>query len=81
PRSPIYAFTSNKKLLKKLPLIWGINAFYFPVYNDIDKAISHSINVLRQKGELSKGDRVIHVGSTPLTSKSHTNMIKFSEVT
>ncbi|MFO7790484.1 MAG: pyruvate kinase, partial [Bacteroidales bacterium] len=81
PRSPIYAFTSNSKLLKKLPLIWGINAFYFPVYNDIDKAISHSINVLKQEGALKKGDRVVHVGSTPLTSKSHTNMIKFSKVT
>ncbi len=80
PEAPIYAFTSNKKLLKKLPLIWGINAFYFPVYNDIDKAIAHSIDVLKKEGAIKKGDRVVHVGSTPLTSKSHTNMIKFSEV-
>jgi pyruvate kinase len=80
PEAPIYAFTSNKKLLKKLPLIWGINAFYFPVYNDIDKAIAHSIDVLKKEGAIKKGDRVVHVGSTPLTSKSHTNMIKLSEV-
>ncbi|MGM0649647.1 MAG: pyruvate kinase [Bacteroidota bacterium] len=80
PAAPIYAFTSNKKLLKSLPLIWGLNTFYFPVFNDIDKAIAYSIDILKQKSLLEPGDNIVHVASTPLTSKSRTNMIKLSRV-
>jgi pyruvate kinase len=80
PKAAIYAFTYNKPLMKRLPLVWGISTYYFPVFNDIDKAIAYSIDVLKKEGLLESGDVVIHVGSTPLTAKAETNMIKLSIV-
>ncbi|MFP4662938.1 MAG: pyruvate kinase [Bacteroidales bacterium] len=80
PKANMYAFTWNKKLLKRLPLLWGMNAYYMADFDDIDNAIDFSISVLKKKGLLEKGDKVIHVGSTPLTSKASTNMIKLSQV-
>jgi pyruvate kinase len=80
PKAAIYAFTYNKPLMKRLPMVWGISTYYFPVFNDIDKAIAYSIDVLKKEGLLESGDVVIHVGSTPLTAKAETNMIKLSIV-
>jgi pyruvate kinase len=78
PKAEIHAFTFNKALIRKLPLVWGVNAHYFPVFNDTDQAIEYTINILKDEGILQTGDIAIHVGSTPLTAKSDTNMIKLS---
>lgn len=80
PKSEIYAFTSNKDLMRQLPLCWGITSYYFPLFDSIDKAIEHSINILKEKKLIESGDLVIHVASTPLTAKASTNMIKLTKV-
>jgi pyruvate kinase len=80
PKSNIYAFTNNKKLLHKISLVWGIMPFYLNTYNQLDKAIHESIEMLKDKKLLTDGDCVIHVGSTPLSLHGRTNMMKISYV-
>jgi pyruvate kinase len=80
PEASIYAFTNNKKLLHKISLVWGIRPFYLHTYNDLDKAIQDSIEMLRDKKLLTEGDCVIHVGSTPLNLHGRTNMMKVSKI-
>jgi len=80
PKSNIYAFTNNKNLLHKISMIWGIQSFYLTTYNDLDKAIHKSIEILRDKKLLTDGDCVIHVGSTPLDLHGRTNMMKVSKI-
>ncbi len=80
PKAEIFTFTANKDLLRVLPLLWGVNTFYFPIFDSIDEAIEYSINKLLNKGLISKGDLVIHIASTPITAKDRTNMIKLSRV-
>jgi pyruvate kinase len=79
-KSKIYAFTSNKKLLNKISMVWGIQPFYLSTYDDLDKAIQESIEMLKDKKLLTKGDCVIHVGSTPLNLHGRTNMMKASMI-
>jgi pyruvate kinase len=76
PKTKIFAFTSNKKLLRKLSLVWGVEAFYIKEYIQIDEAITHSIEILKQKQEVNDGDIIVHLGSTPLNQKGRTNMLK-----
>jgi len=78
PKAKIYAFTSNKKLLNKISMVWGIQPFYLSTYDDLDKAIQDSIEILKAEKLLKEGDRVIHVGSTPLILHGSTNMTKVS---
>ena len=78
PKSKIYAFTNNKKLLHKISMVWGIRPFYLNTYNDSDKAIHESVEMLKDKKLLTEGDCVIHVGSTPLNLQGSTNMMKVS---
>jgi pyruvate kinase len=80
PKAEIFVFTANKKLLRRLPLLWGVTTFHFPLFDSIDKAIEFSIAHLLEKGLVQKGDLVIHVASTPITAKDRTNMIKLSRV-
>jgi len=80
PKSKIYAFTNNKKLLHKISMVWGIRPFYLNTYNDLDKAIHDSIKILKENKLLVKGDCVIHVGSTPLSLHGRTNMMKVSYI-
>jgi pyruvate kinase len=80
PKSNIYAFTNNKKLLHKISLVWGVRPFYLGAYNQLDKAIQESIEILKAKNLLAEGDCVVHVGSTPLNLHGRTNMMKVSYV-
>lgn len=80
PKAEIFVFTANITLLRRMNLLWGVNTFYFPLFDSIDKAIDYSIAHLLDKGLVQKGDLVIHVASTPITAKDRTNMIKLSRV-
>ena len=80
PKACIFAFTNNRKLLRRMSLVWGIRPFYLDTYDHLDKAINDSISILKDNGVLEKGDCVIHVGSTPLNLHGRTNMLKVSWV-
>jgi pyruvate kinase len=80
PESNIFVFTSNKELIAKLSLVWGVKAFYFNQYENIDNAVDYSIDFLVKEGYLENEDIVIHVASTPLYEKGRTNMLKLSYV-
>lgn len=80
PKARIYAFTGNPKLLRKLPLLWGLRTFYTPYIENIDQAVEYSIKFLLDNNFIEKGDFVIHVASTPLRLKDRANMIKLSRV-
>ena len=80
PKAKIYGFTSNKKLLNKISMVWGIQPFYLSTYYNLDMAIQDSIEMLKDKKLLKKGDCVIHVGSTPLRLHGSTNMMKVSYI-
>jgi pyruvate kinase len=80
PEACIYAFTNNIKVLHKISLVWGIKPFYLKNYDQLDKAIQDSIEILKEKKLLAEGDCVIHVGSTPLSLHGRTNMMKLSYV-
>jgi pyruvate kinase len=80
PKADIFAFTSNKNILKKLPLLWGVNIYHHPRFETIDEAIEYSINFLLKEGLIKKGDLVVHIASTPLKARDKTNMIKLSKV-
>jgi pyruvate kinase len=80
PNACIYVFTRNQSLLRKMSLVWGVRAFPFIEHNILDEAIQHSIKFLKANNEISEGDVIVHVGSTPVEEKGQTNMIKLSYV-
>lgn len=80
PKSDIFVFTSNKTLLRRMSLLWGVRAFYFEEDKNIEEAIQYSIDFLKERRLISDDNVVIHVGSTPQYRKGKANMIRVSYV-
>jgi len=80
PDVNIFAFTDNRRLLRKLSAVWGVRAFYSEVYENIDDYIEHSISKLLELKLIQDEDVIVHVGSTPILERGRTNMIKLSYV-
>tara|TARA_B110000305_G_scaffold188381_1_gene210060 strand:+ start:2413 stop:3831 length:1419 start_codon:yes stop_codon:yes gene_type:complete len=80
PRALIIVFTSNKKILTQLSLIWGVRGFYYNKRISTDNTISEIKKILKRKGILEKGDMVINIASMPIESLGNSNMLKLSNV-
>ncbi|XOV90888.1 MAG: pyruvate kinase [Bacteroidota bacterium] len=80
PKSNIFIFTSNRKLLRQLSLVWGVAGFYYEKFEGIDETMNELEVFLCQNGCLEKGDIFINTASMPLHWKGHTNMLRIDLV-
>lgn len=80
PKSPVFAFTPSEHLLSQLQIVKGVNAFYLKPEISINDAISHSIDILKQKKLVNENDVLVFVGSIPMKERGKTNMMKIIRV-
>ncbi len=80
PRAGIYVFTSNRKILTQLNLVWGVRAFYYNKRISTDHTISDIKDFMISEGYLKTGDLFINIASIPLEDLGSSNMIKLSQV-
>jgi pyruvate kinase len=80
PESHIYVFTSNRKILTQLNLVWGVRAFFYNKRISTDHTIADIKYLMKEEGYLHSGDVVINVASIPLEDLGGTNMLKLSYV-
>jgi len=78
PYADIFIFTENKKLLNQINLIWGVRGYYYDKFVSTDQSIDDTLNILKDKDCISKGDVVIHTGTLPVIRKQRTNMIRLT---
>jgi pyruvate kinase len=80
PNANVFVFTSNKKILTQMNLVWGVKAFYYDKMVSTDQTISDIRFFLKKNGHVSEGDYIIHLASMPIAEQGMTNMIKLSKV-
>jgi pyruvate kinase len=80
PKSEIFVFSSNKKLLSTLSLVWGVSSFYYDKTISTDHTIADIKNLLKEKGYAESGDLIINTASIPLVENGKTNMLKLSYI-
>ena len=80
PSAGIYIFTSNRKILTQLNLVWGVKAFYYNKRISTDHTISEIKDFMIAEGYLKKGDLFINIASIPLEDLGSSNMLKLSQV-
>ena len=80
PASEIFVFTSNRKILAQLNLVWGVRAFYYNKRISTDHTIADIKYIMKEGGHLQTGDVVINVASIPLEDLGGSNMLKLSYV-
>ena len=80
PSACIYIFTSNRKILTQLNLVWGVKAFFYNKQISTDHTIADIKYIMKSSGYLVKGDLVINIASIPLEDLGSSNMLKLSHV-
>lgn len=80
PKSIVLAFTSNKKLLTVLNLVWGVKCYFYDSCISTDKSFEDLIEKLKKEGILSSGDLIVNTASMPIHKMGMTNAIKLTKV-
>jgi len=80
PHSNILVFTSNKRILCRLNLLWGVKAFYYNRSVSTDKTIQEINAIVNKNGFAKKGDMVINLASMPVKESGMVNTLKISEI-
>jgi pyruvate kinase len=78
PKAHIFAFTSNKRILNMLNLVWGVRAEYYDKTVSTDHTIADIKHILRKRKAGEKGDLVVNIASMPIAEQGMANMLKLS---
>lgn len=81
PKSLLYIFSKELKLINQLSLSWGVRAFFYDEEESLDDIFFDQIGILKERGFLKTGDIVVNTGSTPVRLHLPTNVLKVTQVT
>lgn len=80
PSAFILAFTSNKRILARLNLLWGVKAFYYDKYVSTDETVEDVNRIAFEKGYVHKGDYLINLAAMPIVDKGMVNTLRVTQV-
>lgn len=80
PEANILVFTSNKRILNQLSLLWGVKAFYYDRYVSTDETIEDINAIAKEQGFVDKGDFTINLAAMPIVDKGMVNTLRISEI-
>lgn len=80
PSAHILVFTSNKRILTQLNLLWGVKSFYYDKHVSTDDTVTDINQIARDKGFVDKGDFLINLAAMPVTERGMVNTLRVSEI-
>jgi pyruvate kinase len=76
----ILVFTSNKRILTQLNLLWGVKSFFYDNENSTDDTVTDVNRIAVEKGYAVKGDYLINLAAMPIKDKGMVNTMRVSEI-
>ena len=80
PQAHILVFTSNKRILTQLNLLWGVKAFFYDKFVSTDETIEDVNQMAQDMGYLEKGDMIVSLAAMPIQQKGMVNTLRVSEI-
>ena len=80
PKAHVLAFSSEKRILGKLNLLWGVNAFFYDKNLSTDDTVIDINKISKEKGFVKEGDLTINLTSMPVEAKGMVNTLRISEI-
>ena len=78
PNAHILAFTSNKAILSRLSLLWGVKAIYYDKYVSTDDTVIDVNKIALERGFVKNGDYLINLAAMPIVKKGMVNTLRVS---
>ncbi|MBC7749674.1 MAG: pyruvate kinase, partial [Methylotenera sp.] len=80
PNAHILVFTSNKRILTQLNLLWGVKSFIYNKDESTDDTVTDVNEIVKEKGFVKKGDFLINLAAMPIKDKGMVNTLRVSEI-
>ena len=79
PRTHVLAFSTDRRILGKLNLLWGVRAYYYDKNFSTDDTVEDVNRIAKDKGFVKAGDLIINLASMPVEAKGMVNTLRVSE--
>lgn len=80
PQSNILVFTSNRRILTQMSLLWGVNSLYYDKFVSTDDTVEDVNRMAEEAGFVTKGDMVINLAAMPVHERGMVNTLRVSEI-
>jgi pyruvate kinase len=80
PAAHILVYTSNRRILSRLNLLWGVKAFFYDKFVSTDETIDDINQIAYLQGFVKKGDFMVNLAAMPLVDKGMVNTLRVSQV-
>ena len=79
PTSNILVFSSNRRILAMLNLLWGVKGVYYDKFVSTDQTIEDINTLAAERGYLKEGDYAINITSMPVKERGMANTMRITE--
>ena len=80
PDSSILVFTSNRRILTQLNLLWGVKCHYYDRFVSTDETVTDVNLIAKDKGYVKTGDTLVNLLAMPVANKGMVNTLRVSVV-
>ena len=80
PEAHILVFTSNKHILSRLNLLWGVRAYFYDKHVSTDQTVEDVNQIAVEKGYAVVGDFLINLAAMPIVDRGMVNTLRISQI-
>tara|TARA_B110000003_G_scaffold152808_2_gene153513 strand:+ start:25249 stop:26676 length:1428 start_codon:yes stop_codon:yes gene_type:complete len=80
PQTHVLAFTTQKRILGKLNLLWGVKAYFYDENLSTDDTVVDINRIAKEMNYVVAGDIVINLTAMPVEERGMVNTLRVSEV-
>ena len=80
PSAMILVFTSNKRILSQLGLLWGVRCVFYDNFVSTDRTVEEVNELAVKKRFVKKGGLVINLAAMPVIDKGQVNTLRISRL-
>ena len=80
PSALVIVFTSNKKILTQMNLLWGVKGVYYNNFESTDKTVEEVNFLALENKYVKKGDYVINLAAMPIYEKGQVNTLRITKI-
>ncbi len=80
PQTSVLAFSTDRRILGKLNLLWGVRAYFYDENLSTDHTVEDINTMIKNLGYVKPGDFVINLTAMPVEERGMVNTLRVSEV-